>query len=272
VVIGGSRAALLRAYDEHLRGETELPGATSVERLGPLWLAVFPGGSGFVTYRDLGGLDAAAVDGLVASVHDHFLVNTSVRVAEWKARGHDVAPGLHDSLTAHGFAQEAPESIMVGHARELAADVPLPAGVRLRRVRGESEVRAMSAMQDVVFGGTVSSERAEALLTRLARGDDLELWVAEAAGEIVCAGRLEPVAGTPFAGPWGGATLAAWRGRGIYRALTAARARSALALGKTLVNSDSTEFSRPILERAGLTKVSTTTPYVWRHQEPQAPR
>jgi hypothetical protein len=30
------------------------------------------------------------------------------------------------------------------------------------------------------------------------------------------------------------------------------------------VNSDSTEYSRPILERAGLVKVSTTTPYEWR--------
>ena len=66
------------------------------------------------------------------------------------------------------------------------------------------------------------------------------------------------------AGLWGGATREQWRGRGIYRALTAARARAALALGKTLVNSDSTEYSRPILERSGLVKVSTTTPYEWR--------
>jgi predicted GNAT family acetyltransferase len=91
----------------------------------------------------------------------------------------------------------------------------------------------------------------------------MELWVAEADGEIVSAGRLEPVGKTDFAGIWGGATRPAWRGRGIYRALTAARARSALRMGKTLINSDSTEYSRPILERAGLVKVSTTTPYHW---------
>jgi hypothetical protein len=91
----------------------------------------------------------------------------------------------------------------------------------------------------------------------------MELWVAEAEGQIVSAGRLEPVAGTDFAGIWGGATLEAWRGRGIYRALTAARARAARSLGKTLVQSDSTEYSRPVLERSGLVKVSTTTPYIW---------
>jgi len=36
-----------------------------------------------------------------------------------------------------------------------------------------------------------------------------------------------------------------------------------MALGKTLINSDSTEDSRPILERSGLLTVSTTTPYHW---------
>jgi hypothetical protein len=36
-----------------------------------------------------------------------------------------------------------------------------------------------------------------------------------------------------------------------------------LAAGKTLLQSDSTEFSRPILERAGLVRVSSTTPYRW---------
>jgi hypothetical protein len=37
-----------------------------------------------------------------------------------------------------------------------------------------------------------------------------------------------------------------------------------MARGIRYLQSDSTEFSRPILERAGLLKVSTTTPYVWR--------
>jgi hypothetical protein len=71
------------------------------------------------------------------------------------------------------------------------------------------------------------------------------------------------VPATEFAGIWGGPTRPEWRGRGIYRALTAAHARSALVLGKRLIHSDSTEESRPILEGAGLVKVSTTTPYLW---------
>ena len=59
--------------------------------------------------------------------------------------------------------------------------------------------------------------------------DDAVVLVAEATGQVVSAGRVEFMAGHRFRRPVGGATLKAWRGRGIYRALVAARARLALA-------------------------------------------
>lgn len=257
-------ARFLALYDEQLRTDAETPSALAVTAHGPLRLVTFPGGSGFVTYRDLGGADAAAIGELVSQALAHFRADPTITRVEWKARGHDHAPGLHEALTAHGFTPDEPESIMIGEARALAVDVPLPDGVTLRQVTGEADVRAMSAAADEVFGDPVSDDMADALLHRLSLQDGMELWVAEAEGRIVSTGRLEPVPDTDFAGIWGGATRPAWRGRGIYRALTAARARSALRMGKTLVNSDSTEYSRPILERAGLVKVSTTTPYRWR--------
>ena len=258
-------AALLAAYDEQLRTDAETPSALAVEPLGPLRLVDFGGGRGFVTYRDLGGADAEGIRELVAQTVAHFEANARITRVAWKSRGHDHAPGLHEALLAHGFVAEETESIMIGEAKALAVDVELPEGVTLRRVTDEADVRAMCAMQGEAFGDSESEvdEMAAALLRRLARDDGMELWVAEADGKVVSAGRLEPVAGTTFAGVWGGSTLEEWRGRGIYRALTAARARSALALGKTLMHSDSTEFSRPILERSGLLKVSTTTPYRW---------
>lgn len=256
-------AELLQAYDQQLRGDSETPSAVSVTRHGALRLVTFDGGRGFVTYRDLPPVDAEQIRHLVADAVAHFEADRAIVRIEWKTRGHDHAPGLHEALVANGFAPEDPESIMLGEAGLLDMDVALPAGLTLRTVKAEKDVRSMSAMQDVAFGDPVSDAMANALLRRLSLDDGMELWVAEAAGEIVSAGRLEPVAGTSFAGIWGGATLEHWRGRGIYRALTVARARSALRMGKTLIHSDSTDYSRPILERAGLTKVSTTTPYKW---------
>ncbi|GAA2021594.1 hypothetical protein WDZ16_05130 [Pseudokineococcus marinus] len=72
------------------------------------------------------------------------------------------------------------------------------------------------------------------------------------------------MAGSDVAGLRGGAVRAGWRRRGVYRALTAARARSALRLGEGLLHSDCSPGSRPVLERAGLVPVTTTTPHVWR--------
>jgi hypothetical protein len=255
---------MLRAYDQQLRGEAETPSAIAVTRLGPLRLVTFAGGRGFVTYRDLGDADAGTMPDLVSQALDHYRRDPEITEVEWKTRGHDRAPGLHEALLANGFEPDEPESIMIGPARMLDVEVALPADVTLRRVTEEQDVRAMIAMQCAVFGNADSDAMAEAHLRRLALEDGMELWVAEVAGRIVSAGRLDPVCGTDFAGIWGGATLEAWRGQGIYRALTAARARSALALGKTLIHSDSTEYSRPVLERSGLVKVSTTTPYQWR--------
>jgi ribosomal protein S18 acetylase RimI-like enzyme len=251
----------LAAYDEQLRGEAETRGAVAVKQLGPLHLATFPGRRGFITYRGLAGADEGAIRKLVAEARSYFAADPSVTRVEWKTRGHDQAPGLHDALVDNGFNPEDPESIMLGRAELLAVDVTLPAGVTLRRVEERDDVRAMAQMQALVFGDDDFAERAGAILQHLRDSEELELWVAEHGGQIVSAGRLERVPGTQFAGIWGGATLPEWRGRGIYRALTAARARSALARGATLIHSDSTEFSRPILERAGLIKVATTTPY-----------
>ena len=259
-----SAQQLLAAYDSQLRTDAETPSALHVERLGPLRLVTFAGGRGFITYADLAGADAATLRGWVGAALAHFRDQPVITRVEWKTRGHDVAPRLHESLLEQGFVPDEPESIMIGEAAPLAADRPLPAGVALRRVTSEPDVRAMCEMDSLVFGDDDAEATAQALLRRLDLDDGMELWVAETDGVIVSAGRLEPVADTEFAGLWGGATLPQWRRRGVYRALTAARARSALTRGKTLLHSDSTEFSRPILERSGLIKVSTTTPYEWR--------
>jgi ribosomal protein S18 acetylase RimI-like enzyme len=256
-------ASLLAAYDEQLRTDAETPSAVAVAHLGPLRLVTFAGGRGFVTYKDLAGADAHTIQRWVKQAVARYQQDPDISRVEWKTRGHDRAPGLHDALLDNGFTPDEPESIMIGEAHTLAADTPVPAGVQLRRVTAEADVRAMCEMVGAVFDDPHSGEVADALLRRLGFADGMELWVAEIEGRIISAGRLEPVTGTQFAGIWGGATRPDWRGRGVYRALTAARARSALRAGKTLIHSDSTEYSRPILERSGMVRVSKTTPYRW---------
>ncbi|HUA48542.1 MAG TPA: GNAT family N-acetyltransferase, partial [Solirubrobacteraceae bacterium] len=227
-------AGLLAAYDAELRTDAETPSALTVDRLGPVRLVTFAGGRGFVTYKDLGGADAQVIQRLVTEAVAYYRGKPEVNRVEWKTRGHDHAPGLRHALLRNGFTADEPESIMIGEANMLAVDVPLPAGVQLRRVTTDADVRAMCAMVAAVFGDPSSDEEADSLLRRLTFSDGMELWVAETQGQIISAGRLEPVRGSQFAGIWGGATRPDWRGQGVYRALTAARAKSALRAGKTL--------------------------------------
>ena len=260
-----STAADLRAaYDAQLRGVAEVALSPWSDTAGPLWRAVF-GDQAFFTYEDLCGHDVSAVlADTLAFLDDH----PEVGSAEWKTRGHDDVPGLHELLVAAGFEPDETETVMVGEAADLAATAlsPLPEGVVVRRVDDDPDrerlLAEVTALQAEVFGRSVGA--GESLLDRVERSAGaMQVWAAGTEAGLVSAGRLELVRGTDFAGLWGGATLAPWRGRGLYRALTAARARSALEQGTRWLHSDCTEMSRPILERAGLVAVTTTTPYVW---------
>jgi hypothetical protein len=74
-------------------------------------------------------------------------------------------------------------------------------------------------------------------------------------------GRVEYRSASDFAGLWGGGTLPAWRGRGVFRALVAHRAHLAAARGFRYLQLDATPQSGPILRRLGFTKLATTTPF-----------
>ena len=161
----------LDAYDRQLRTDAETPSAVAVTRLGPLRLVTFAGGRGFVTYRDLGGADGAVIARWVEGALAHYREDPGITRVEWKTRAHDRAPALHDALVRNGFVPGEPESIMIGEAALLAVDVPLPKGIHLRRVTSEPDVRALSAMQEEVFGGGFAQEMADALLRRLGFGD-----------------------------------------------------------------------------------------------------
>lgn len=227
---------LLEAYDAQLRREAEVLTASEVSFDGPLVRGCFERG-GFVSYRDLDGLTGDALDELIARTVAHFRDDTDVDEFEWKTRGHDAPADLAERLVAAGLRAEPEETVMIGEATALAVPVEIPAEVTLRRLVPATHPH-------------------------------VEEWVAEVDGAVVATGRLEVVAGTEFAGLWGGATLEPWRGRGIYRALVAARALSALDRGVRYLQSDCTEMSRPILERSGLSRVTTTTPFVWQRSAP----
>lgn len=255
-------AALLAAYDTRYRATPPdpLPGIRHEYDGGLLRIVgEFRGVLG--APPDL-GLRGRELDELIARQRDFFAARGEA--VEWKVRGHDAPADLPDRLRAAGFVPQEEMTVLVAPVAELAVRRPaLPDGVTLRRVTAEADLHRIAAQQAAVWG-TDMSWLAEHLLRRLAAApDDLSVHVAEADGEILCAAWLSFRPGTGFASLLGGSTLAAWRGRGLYRALVAVRAALAAARGVTYLHVDASADSAPILRRLGFRAVTTTTPYVW---------
>ncbi|HET7573278.1 MAG TPA: GNAT family N-acetyltransferase [Gaiellaceae bacterium] len=255
-------AALRDLYDAQLRAHVPepLPAGLVVERDGPLVRSYGLGPQGWVEYRDLGDLSAAELDELIARQVARF---SELGVPfEWKFHSHDRPAVLEERLVAAGFVAEDLETVLVAEAAAVPAGEP-PQGVRLREVRERADLERIDDLAAVVWG---EGERwhAEVLSGELAADPDgIAVVVAEAEGAVVSAAWVRFPAGTEFATFWGGSTHPDWRGRGIYRALVAHRARLALARGRRWLEVDALPTSRPILERLGFRAVTETRPYVW---------
>ncbi|MFF4245577.1 GNAT family N-acetyltransferase [Streptomyces sp. NPDC001822] len=183
---------------------------------------------------------------------------------EWKLYAHDSPPDLGALLSAAGFAAEPPETLLVAPVADLVAPVELPEGLTLRRVTDAAGVELMVRAHELAFG-TDGSRLRHRTLAGLADAPDTFVAVVVTAGdEPVSSARMEMHPGTGFAGLWGGGTAAPWRGRGVYRALVAHRARIAAERGYRFLQVDATDQSAPILRRLGFTALGTTTPYVYR--------
>lgn len=259
---------LLAAYDAQLRDHVPdpLPRGATLERDGPLlrFFGLFGlGNRGFISYRDLGGLDGSGLDELIARQVSVF-TERGERF-EWKLHGHDRPPDLPQRLRAAGFVPEDEETVVIARVDEIAGRPLLPEGVALREVTDRDDLDRIAAFEQDAWGDADDHSWIADMLEaeRTTDPDGISIVVAEAGGAIVCAGWVRFEHGTDFATLWGGATLPVWRGRGIYRATVAYRADLAVERGFHFIEVDASSDSRPILERLGFSAVTTTTPYVW---------
>ncbi|MEO6885261.1 MAG: GNAT family N-acetyltransferase [Jatrophihabitantaceae bacterium] len=255
----GVTAQLLALYDEQLRGAAETAVGVESDTDGPLIRIHYPH-RGFVSYRSLAGLAGAELDAVIARQVSHFAERGEV--FEWKTRGHDLPADLPDRLMAAGFVPEQAETVLVGDAAAMAAEPVLPVGVRLERALSLPDFQAIAAMESTVWGEDWAW-LADDLQSRTGAVGTAEVFVALAGAEVVSAAWIVFKQGTDFAGLWGGSTVSAWRGQGIYRAMVARRAQRAAERGVRYLQVDASTDSRPILERLGFVAITTTTPYVW---------
>jgi GNAT superfamily N-acetyltransferase len=250
-------SAVLAAFDEQMRRRPVVGPGIRVEVEERLTRTVSTDGSWTsIVWSDLPESDA---DATIAAE-----VARATGSWEWKLYSHDRPADLPDRLKAAGLHPEPVETLLVAEIADLDLPVPDPAGVRLSVVDDPNGVEVMSGVHDAVFGpGTtypwvIDGVRAALALTPR----PIEAVVAWAGDEPVSAGRIEFHEGTDFASLWGGGTLPAWRGRGVFGALVGHRALLARDRGFRYLQVDAAPTSRPILERMGFQPLAETVPWV----------
>ena len=221
---------MLDAYDAQLRdnGGEVLPAGVVREGDGPLFrLFGFSDGQGFVGYRDLGGIEGAALDELNARQVEFFAQRGSG--FEWKLHGHDRPPDLATRLRAAGFVPEEEETVLIAPVERIAAEPRLPEGISLREVSERRDFERIEAHERAVWGDASRTVAVAGDLEgeRTADPEAIAFVVAESGERVVCVGWVRFQAGTDFATLTGGSTLTELRSRGIYRAVVAHRAQLA---------------------------------------------
>lgn len=161
---------------------------------------------------------------------------------EWKYYSHD-GPELRERLLAAGLVPEEEETVLVAEAGSIP---PPPPELDLREEQASFEELALT-----VFGRGSAAGFPEHAVPVVAYVD----------GSPVSGGRVDLEEQRDFAGLFGGVTLPAFRGRGLYRATVARRAEIAREHGYRWLYVDALPTSRPILERLGFVRLTATTPF-----------
>jgi GNAT superfamily N-acetyltransferase len=254
--------ALRMAYDAQTRRRVPAvqPAGDSYELIGPL-LRITGQYRGFIETAGDVGLRGPELDALIREQRDFFARRGEA--VEWKTRAHDEPADLPQRLIAAGFHPEEAETVMIGLADQMVSGPALPDGVTLRQVTDRADFERIAAMHTEVWAADWSWLATDLESRMTADPWAITVFAADAGAEVVAAGWVVFMSGTEFAGLWGGSTRQEWRGRGIYRALVAARARLASSRGFRYLQVDASANSAPILIRLGFVPVTVTTPYVW---------
>lgn len=253
------RQAVLRAFDDQLRQRPSDVSEGQVEHDHRITRYVAPdGGWNGVTWSNL---DETNADTAIAEQIRRFAAVPGPW--EWKHYSYDRPADLPRRLVSAGFTPQPEEALLVAEVAGLDHRVAPPAGVVVRPVADDSDIQALVAVHDQVFGGDHSAIGAAVRMGLTAGTATVAAFIAWAGEQPVSAGRVEFHTGTEFASIWGGGTLPEWRGRGVFRALVAARAAEAAARSIRYLQVDASPDSRPILQRLGFVQLATTTPFVF---------
>ena len=184
---------------------------------------------------------------------------------EWKVFEHDQPSDLVSRLRLRGLEIDEAEELVVLPLVDAAALLGSAIVHRVERVTGARQLSDYLAVAAEVWS---DKEHAEWLKHQLRQyPDEIALYVAYVEDKPVASARASFARASRFAGLWTGATLPAYRRRGLYRDLVRARAREAAHRGYEYLMVDALPTSRPTLTRLGFQRLSASRPCRWRPTE-----
>ncbi len=185
------------------------------------------------------------------------------RSFEWKVYSHDEPPDLLTRLQNRGFNIGAEESLMILDLQELSPDLfaPNPEGITVTAVADDEGIGHFLSLEAAIWGAQADTSRAFLRTALEDRFQGHRAFIAYACEKPIGFSRVTVSQGSQFAGLWGGSVLPEFRGRGIYRALLAARIQHARGFDSVrYFRVDALPTSRPILEKYGFARVGSTWP------------
>lgn len=184
------------------------------------------------------------------------------RAFEWKVYGHDLPGDLEDRLLEKGFRPCDPESLLCVSPVNPFELAP-PSGIEIKKISDPGELEAIAAI-DVAAGSGENIPLLHELGEELAKApQSISLYVAWAGTLPVAKAWVRFYENRAFADLWGGETLREYRHKGIYRSLVSIRWEEARRRGVRFMMTDALPSSRPILEKLGFERLTSTTPYLW---------
>lgn len=221
---------------------------------------IAPGQQGhFISDYDISDTD---LDAVIANQIAFFAAQG--RSFEWKVYDTDLPKRIGAALSAQGFTKGEAEAFMVLDLEKAPVTLFAPTGLTVTQVSNAQGVADMATVQNQGFGfsSEFDSANQQAMLTALTQEpDNNSLYVIYQDSIPVSTARQSFLPNSPFSGLWGGTTLPAYRGKGCYTALLHRRALDAKQRGIQYLTIDASDMSRPIVEKYGFERVTTTYPY-----------
>ena len=200
------------------------------------------------------------LDEVIAEVRERAPEGSNVR---WWVDARTRPANTAEVLQEHGFREVEVVEILAQELTDgLTERLDVPNDVVVRPALTAEDIERAAAIDSEVFGWSPPSRvELDHEIAAIARGERSPLrFVAELDGEVVGAGGSTMLG--DVVGLWGASVLEKARGRGVYRALIAARCEAARAAGANLaLVSARTATSAPTLRRIGFVAYGTKRCY-----------